>query len=111
MKPQPTLEDHLEMAYDLAIMNLHYDKFKKKAQSHFGKSTALMKAVERIEPLKMNGPHSTFITELENDYHRAVNDEQFAKYGNIYHNSPDRDRFVITYTENGFLATVEESNR
>lgn len=91
MKTKPTLEDHMEMAYHLAIMNHHFDKFKKKAQSHFGKSTDLMKAVERIEPLKTNSPHATFITELENDYHRAVKNDQFVKYGNIYHNSPDRD--------------------
>jgi hypothetical protein len=111
MKPKTVLEDHIETADDLSVICHYIDKVTNRLQSHYGKTSTLMKDINKLQPLLMGGIFSSIFGELDNDYNDVVDQEQYIGLGILYGNFPDRYEAIIARTNNGFIPAVEESNR
>lgn len=108
MKPQMILEEHLETADDLAIICHYIDKVNDRLQSHYGKTSLLMKHFNKLQPLQVGGIFSSICGELDNDYNDAIDHEQYLEHGIIYGNFADRYQKLIA---NGVsLHIAEESD-
>lgn len=85
-----TLEEHLENVDDLAIALHHLNKVYDRCQSHYPKSHRLMKLLNKLMPGVVGSMFSRIRGELDNEYNKSVNDEQFRQHGFIYDNLHER---------------------
>lgn len=81
-----TLEEHLEIAKELSIVSHHLGKLFHKLQDHYRITSRLMKIFRKITPGNLNGLFIQIQSELDNDWHKLINDDEFKKYGHIYYN-------------------------
>ena len=93
-----TLEEHMEIADDLAIATHYLSKIFSKCQEHYPKSHKLMKLLYRVLPDVMSGVFTQIKGELDEEYHKLVNDEQFKQYGHIYYNLDERYKKIKELT-------------
>ncbi len=85
-----TLEEHMETADDLAIATHHLTKIFFKCQEHYPNTYRLMKLLYKVLPDTLNGIFTQIKSELDSEYHKIINDEQFKQYGHIYYNLEER---------------------
>lgn len=91
-----SLDEHIETANDLAIALHHLSKVFFRCQNHYNKSSRLMKLLYKVCPGLLNGVFVQIQSELDNEYHRFINDEEFKKYGHIYYNLQERYKKIKT---------------
>ena len=84
-KKQMPLEDHLKTADDLAIAKEHLSRAFFRVQEYHPKSSKLMKQFSRLLPGIVGGAWTQLKSELDREYHRLINDEQFKELGHIYY--------------------------
>ena len=84
------IDEHVELANDLAIICHYIDKVNDRLKANYGKTSTLMQAFNKILPLKLSGVFSRIFGELENEYNAIVTDDQFLKHGHIYSNMETR---------------------
>ena len=84
------LDEHVELVNDLAVICHHIDKVNDRLKLHYGKTSTLMQAFNKILPLKVSGVFSIIFGELEDEYNSIVTDDQFSKHGHIYSNMETR---------------------
>ena len=86
-----TLEEHLEMANDLAITCHILDKMFYKIQEKYGKSHKISKLLYKLVSNKTSSSiFNCMKSELDNEYLRGLSDENFKKYGFIYYKLEER---------------------
>jgi isopropylmalate/homocitrate/citramalate synthase len=85
-----TLDEHMETADDLAIATHHLSKIFFRCQGHYPATHRLMKLLYKILPDVLSGIFIQVKSELDEEYHRVINDEQFRQFGHIYYNLDER---------------------
>ena len=98
-KNQLTLEEHMQIADDLAIIDFLMRKIDSKCLSTYNKTSKLYKSIR-----KWSG-HAGLISELknqlDNEFHRLIDDETWHKlnedgHGHIYYNLQRRLSHIPT---------------
>ena len=93
-----SLEDHLKTADDLAIAKEHLGRAFFRVQEFYPRSSKLMKQFYRLLPGTLQGAWTQLKSELDDEYHRLITDDQFKELGHIYyrgHKNEDRYRNAI----------------
>ncbi|MDQ1275064.1 MAG: hypothetical protein QG610_637 [Euryarchaeota archaeon] len=85
-----TIEEHLEISRELSIVAHYLSSIFNKLQRHYNKSSRLMKLLRKITPLFLGGLFIQIQSELDTEWHRAINNNEFNKYGHIYYNLESR---------------------
>ena len=91
-----TLDEHIEIADDLAIAFHHLEKAFNKCDEHYPKSNKLMETFFRIHPGNIRSPFSRLKNQLDDEYHKLITDEEFSTHGHIYYNYEERYKRLIT---------------
>ena len=91
-----TLEEHMGTADDLAIATHHLSKIFFRCQEHYPKSCRLMKYLYKIMPGNISGIFTQVKSELDNEYHSIITEEQFKEYGHIYYNLEERYKKTLS---------------
>jgi len=107
-KRRMTIEDHENIADRIAIICHYIEEVNDKLQSHCYKTSPLMKAFNKILPLRINGVFPPIFGELENLYNDVVTDEEYTR--NIYGNFEDRYQKIMVEARSGSIHTEEESD-
>jgi len=85
------LEEHLKTADDLAIAAHHLTRAFMRSQKYFYKTSRLMKYMFKfLSNSLVHGPWSVVKSELDDDYHKVISDEEFAEHGHIYYHLEQR---------------------
>ena len=87
---QLTLNEHKEVADDLAIAFHHLTKAFNKCQEHYPKSHSLIETFFRVHPGNMNSTFCTLKSQLDDEYHKLITDTEFQENGHIYYNLEER---------------------
>lgn len=85
-----TLDEYIETADDLAIVTHHLSKIFFRCQKHYPKTHRLMKLLYKVLPNAFGSVLIKIQSELDNEYHKAIDDEQFKQLGHIYYNLEKR---------------------
>jgi len=89
-----TIEEHLEVADSLAIVNQHISKIYYMIQKNYGKSHKLCKLLNRILPNNNSGLMIQIKGELDKEFLKETkdltNEEFHEKYGFIHYNYNER---------------------
>lgn len=88
------LEVHIENANDLAIAQHHLSKVFFRCQEHYPKTSSLMKKLWKVLPSNMASIFTSIFSELDDEYHKIISDEQFDQYGHIYYNLDERYKTI-----------------
>ena len=85
-----SIEEHLENANDLAIATHYLSRVFFRCQEHYPKSSKLMKLLYRVLPNTLDGVFTKIKDELDEEYHKLINDKEFDQHGHIYYNLDER---------------------
>lgn len=89
MKKTPmSLEDHIELADELAILSNQIEKIFTKLQNHYPPESEVIEVYKQLLPLQINGVLANAFAALENDYNDVITDDQYE--GPLYANMEDR---------------------
>lgn len=80
-----TLEEHLENANDLAIAMHHLGKVFQRCQSKYYKTNKLYKTLFKVAPSNINGVFPKVQSELDEEFHKIIDEKLFKEHGNIYY--------------------------
>lgn len=83
-----TLDEHHQMADKLALLYHQIYDIHDDLKKHYGKTSKVRKAYDKLLPLRPNGIFSMVFGELENDFNDVITDEEYE--GNIYSNFEER---------------------
>ncbi|MEY8213044.1 MAG: hypothetical protein RPR97_01035 [Colwellia sp.] len=84
------LDEHMEIADDLAIAFHHLKKAYDTCQEHYPKSNKLMDTFFRVHPGNMKSTFCSLKSQLDDEYHKLITDAEFDEHGHIYYNLDKR---------------------
>lgn len=84
-KPPMNLEQHLQIAKDLKIIQQKLTDVYFQLQEHYRPTSPVLRAFRKMLPGLLNGPWPQIQSQLDDDYFRVITPEDFEKHGFIYY--------------------------
>jgi hypothetical protein len=85
-----TLQEHIECANKLAVAQDLTEDVYKLCQSHFCKTSPLMKSFEKLAPYNINGAFAKLSTKLDNELELSVSRDDILKNEPFYFRIEER---------------------
>ncbi|MDU9051084.1 MAG: hypothetical protein Q3M30_19760 [Candidatus Electrothrix sp. Rat3] len=85
-----TLDEHMEVADDLAIAFHHLKKAFDKCEEHYPISSKLMNFFYQLHPGNVKSKFCNLKDQLDEEYHKLITEEEFKVHGHIYYKLNER---------------------
>ena len=86
MKSSRTLEDHIEFSQNFLKMESELKQILEPMMKKYRLNDKIYKLFEKINPSTPNSIWMELKSELDNDYHSIITDDDFLKHKHIYYN-------------------------